>query len=71
MDVLIRASSSNADRVYSALAAFGAPLQNFEVQAGGAKHEGKELQRRILRAATTYQKCHQWCGRTAAATWAT
>lgn len=33
MDVLIRANSSNADRVYRALAAFGAPLQNFEVQA--------------------------------------
>lgn len=33
MDVLIRANSSNAERVYRALAAFGAPLQNFEVQA--------------------------------------
>ena len=33
MDVLIRANSSNAERVYEALAAFGAPLQNFDVQA--------------------------------------
>lgn len=33
MDVLIRAESSNAERVYKALAAFGAPLQNFDVQA--------------------------------------
>lgn len=33
MDVLIRADSSNAERVYRALAAFGAPLQNFAVQA--------------------------------------
>lgn len=33
MDVLIRANSSNAERVYKALAAFGAPLQNFDVQA--------------------------------------
>ena len=33
MDVLIRANSSNAQKVYRALAAFGAPLQNFEVQA--------------------------------------
>lgn len=33
MDVLIRANTSNAERVYRALAAFGAPLQNFDVQA--------------------------------------
>lgn len=33
MDVLIRANPSNAERVYRALAAFGAPLQNFDVQA--------------------------------------
>jgi hypothetical protein len=33
MDVLIRANPSNAERVYRALAAFGAPLQNFEVEA--------------------------------------
>ena len=33
MDVLIRANTSNAERVYKALAAFGAPLQNFDVQA--------------------------------------
>ncbi len=33
MDVLIRADSSNAERVYRALAAFGAPLQSFDVQA--------------------------------------
>lgn len=33
MDVLIRANSSNAEKVYKALAAFGAPLQNFDVEA--------------------------------------
>jgi hypothetical protein len=33
MDVLIRANSSNAEKVYRALAAFGAPLQNFDVAA--------------------------------------
>jgi len=41
MDVLIRADSSNAERVYRALAAFGAPLQNFEVQANDfASYDG-------------------------------
>jgi hypothetical protein len=34
MDVLIRANKNNAERVYRALAAFGAPLETFEVQAG-------------------------------------
>ena len=33
MDVLIRANSSNAERVYQALDAFGAPLETFEVRA--------------------------------------
>ena len=33
MDVLIRASTGNADLVYRALANFGAPLAAFEVQA--------------------------------------
>lgn len=33
MDVLIKAETSNAERVYRALAAFGAPLEAFEVQA--------------------------------------
>lgn len=33
MDVLIRADASNAEKVYRALAAFGAPLQNFDVDA--------------------------------------
>lgn len=33
MDVLIRANRSNAERVYRALAAFGAPLEAFEVRA--------------------------------------
>lgn len=33
MDVLIRANPSNAERVYRALAVFGAPLQNFAVEA--------------------------------------
>lgn len=31
LDVLVRADSANASRVYQALAAFGAPLQMFEV----------------------------------------
>ncbi len=31
LDVLVRADPSNASRVYRALAAFGAPLQSFEV----------------------------------------
>jgi aminoglycoside-2''-adenylyltransferase len=31
LDVLVRADASNAARVYRALAAFGAPLQSFEV----------------------------------------
>jgi hypothetical protein len=33
MDILIRADKSNAERVYVALAAFGAPLETFEVKA--------------------------------------
>ena len=33
MDVLIRANPSNAERVYQALAEFGAPLGAFEVKA--------------------------------------
>lgn len=33
MDVLVRAEPTNAERVYRALAAFGAPLSAFEVQA--------------------------------------
>jgi hypothetical protein len=33
MDVLIRADTNNAERVYRALAAFGAPLDAFEVDA--------------------------------------
>ena len=33
MDVLIRATASNAERVYQALAAFGAPLEAFQVGA--------------------------------------
>jgi Aminoglycoside-2''-adenylyltransferase len=31
LDVLVRADASNAERVYRALAAFGAPLHSFEV----------------------------------------
>ncbi len=34
MDVLVRANRENAARVYRALAAFGAPLQMFEVAEG-------------------------------------
>jgi hypothetical protein len=33
MEVLIRANPSNAERLYRALAAFGAPLQNVDVEA--------------------------------------
>jgi hypothetical protein len=33
MDVLIRANTNNAERVYRALADFGAPLSNFQVKA--------------------------------------
>src|SRR5689334_9461541 len=33
LDVLIKADAENAGRVYRALAAFGAPLAAFEVQA--------------------------------------
>ena len=41
MDVLIRASTTNAERVYRALAAFGAPLESFEVQAQDfARYDG-------------------------------
>lgn len=32
LDVLVRATPDNAERVYRALAAFGAPLQSFAVQ---------------------------------------
>jgi hypothetical protein len=34
LDVLVRATPENAKRVYEALAAFGAPLSTFEVNAG-------------------------------------
>jgi hypothetical protein len=34
LDVLVRATPANAQRVYRALAAFGAPLDDFDVQAG-------------------------------------
>jgi hypothetical protein len=41
MDVLIRANASNAERVYRALAAFGAPLEAFQVgPADFATYEG-------------------------------
>lgn len=41
MDVLIRANRGNAERVYQALAAFGAPLEAFEVRAEDfASYEG-------------------------------
>lgn len=33
LDLLIRADSANAEKVYRALAAFGAPLEAFEVEA--------------------------------------
>jgi hypothetical protein len=41
LDVLIRANRDNAVRVYQALAAFGAPLESFEVtQADFATYDG-------------------------------
>jgi hypothetical protein len=41
MDVLVRATRANATRVYQALAAFGAPLQAFEVgEADFAAYDG-------------------------------
>jgi hypothetical protein len=41
MDVLVRASRENAERVYRALAAFGAPLAMFEVtEADFASYDG-------------------------------
>jgi hypothetical protein len=41
MDVLIRANTSNAERVYRALATFGAPLDSFEVKAADfASYDG-------------------------------
>jgi predicted nucleotidyltransferase len=41
LDVLVRATPENATRVYRALAAFGAPLQLFEVtEADFASYEG-------------------------------
>lgn len=41
MDVLIRANTSNAERVYQALATFGAPLDSFEVKAADfASYDG-------------------------------
>jgi len=41
LDVLVRATRANAARVYQALAAFGAPLQAFEVsEADFASYDG-------------------------------
>jgi hypothetical protein len=41
LDVLVRATKDNAKRVYSALAAFGAPLSAFEVSEGDfASYDG-------------------------------
>jgi predicted nucleotidyltransferase len=41
LDVLVRAEPSNAERVYRALAAFGAPLASFEVTAADfASYDG-------------------------------
>lgn len=41
MDVLVRANTSNAERVYRALAAFGAPLEAFQVGAADfSSYEG-------------------------------
>ncbi len=41
LDVLVRANSANASRVYRALAKFGAPLQTFDVkEADFATYEG-------------------------------
>jgi hypothetical protein len=41
LDVLVRADNTNAARVYKALAAFGAPLETFEVaQSDFATYDG-------------------------------
>lgn len=41
IDILVRAEPDNAKRVYRALAAFGAPLQSFEIkEADFASYEG-------------------------------
>jgi hypothetical protein len=41
LDVLIRAVTANSERVYQALAAFGAPLETFEVKAADfASYDG-------------------------------
>lgn len=41
LDVLVRANQANATRVYRALAAFGAPLEQFEVgEADFATYQG-------------------------------
>lgn len=41
LDVLIRAVTENSERVYRALAAFGAPLETFEVEAADfASYDG-------------------------------
>ena len=47
LDVLVRAEPRNAERVYHALAAFGAPLQSFDVSAQDlADIEALEAKRR-------------------------
>ncbi|HVO45863.1 MAG TPA: hypothetical protein VMT29_05955 [Steroidobacteraceae bacterium] len=43
MDVLIKASISNAERVYRALAAFGAPLEALQVQAKDFANDTGEI----------------------------
>lgn len=44
LDVLVRPDSANAQRVYRALAAFGAPLHAFEVTEADFAHYGGVLQ---------------------------
>ncbi len=44
IDIFIRADSANADRVYRALAAFGAPLATLQVTTSDFASEGNVLQ---------------------------
>lgn len=44
IDIFVRADPANADRVYRALAAFGAPLPAFHVTASDFAEEGNVLQ---------------------------
>ena len=49
LDVLVRATRANAARVYQALAAFGAPLQAFEVSEADTQAARDELEQFLRR----------------------